>query len=138
MKTPDEHEDLLLRSRLYILNTAQQTALTTALETDRDLKRKATQYDTLMATLKRPAPDTFGPFFAERVVHVLKSMQAQIDQEIFSFFKKYQLIIAGVVVALLVVNTLLASDTSILAILGIGNNSEEPMVAADVFGQFFK
>ncbi|MCE2893491.1 MAG: hypothetical protein LW721_03560 [Flammeovirgaceae bacterium] len=65
---------------------------------------------------------TFGPFFAERVIYHIRVMQDQVEYQLFSFFKKYQLAAIGVVVALLVTNIILSETWSVSSILGLEKN----------------
>lgn len=72
--------------------------------------------------LSKGKSQTFGPFFAERVIHHIAMMEEQIEYQLFSFFKKYQLAAIGVVVALLVTNIILSDAWSVSSILGLEKN----------------
>ena len=76
---------------------------------------------------------SFGPFFAERVIHQIKMLHQEVDYQLFSFFKKYQLVAIGLVVALLALNILFSDNFSISSILGFEENANTEIVQIDLY-----
>lgn len=77
--------------------------------------------------------ESFGPFFAERVINKIKSLQQEIEYQLFSFFKKYQLAAIGLVVALLALNITFSDNLSFKSILGFEENTSTEIVQIDLY-----
>jgi hypothetical protein len=77
--------------------------------------------------------ESFGPFFAERVIHQIKTLHQEVEYQLFSFFKKYQLVALGVIIALLVLNIMLSDTLSIQSILGFEENNKTEIVQIDLY-----
>jgi hypothetical protein len=77
--------------------------------------------------------ESFGPFFAERVIHQIKTLQQEVEYQLFSFFKKYQLAAIGLVVALLAFNIILSDNLSFKSILGFEENTFTEIVQIDLY-----
>jgi hypothetical protein len=83
--------------------------------------------------LVKRSGQSFGPFFAERVIHQIKTLHQEVEYQLFSFFKKYQLVALGLVVALLALNVLFSDNLSIKSILGFEENSATEIVQIDLY-----
>jgi len=127
------NDDLFLQSLDGKLSEEQKMKLAEAISTDRNLKRNADQYVKLRAKLLRKEEDSFGPFFAERIINRIKSLKKEIDYQIFFFFKKYQLAAIGVVVALVVLNIVLSDNLSVKSVLGFEDEQADDMVTIDLY-----
>ncbi len=77
--------------------------------------------------------ESFGPFFAERVINQIKSIQQEVEYQLFSFFKKYQLAAIGLVVALLALNIILSDNLSFKSILGFEEPPSTEIVQIDLY-----
>jgi hypothetical protein len=77
--------------------------------------------------------ESFGPFFAERVVQQIKTLQQEVEFQLFSFFKKYQLVAWGLVVALLTLNVVLSDNVSVKSILGFEEGNSSEIVQIDLY-----
>jgi hypothetical protein len=77
--------------------------------------------------------ESFGPFFAERVVQQIKTLQQEVEFQLFSFFKKYQLVAWGLVVALLTLNVVLSDNVSVKSILGFEEGNSSEIVKIDLY-----
>jgi len=88
--------------------------------------------------LLRTEPDSFGPFFAERIMNMIKQRTQEIDYLIFFFFKKYQVVLLGVLVALLVSNMLLTDQLTLKGILGVEQDTTENVFSIDVYENLTK
>ena len=82
------HENLFLQSLDGKISEEQKAKLAEAMNNDRALKKNADQFVKLRAKLLRKEEDSFGPFFAERIINRIKSLKKEIDYQIFFFFKK--------------------------------------------------
>src|SRR6266516_1513847 len=98
----DVNEDLFLKLLDGKISEEQKLKLAEAINRDHNFKKDADQFMKLRAKLSRTEVDSFGPFFAERIINRIKSLKKEIDYQIFFFFKKYQLAAIGIVVALVV------------------------------------
>lgn len=105
---------------------------------DRNLKLEYDAYRQMRDVLAEKRDDSYGPFFAERIINQVKRRTQEIDYLIFFFFKKYQVLIAGVLVGLLVMNIILADKFTILSILGFQDEIVEDFVTIDVYEDLTK
>jgi hypothetical protein len=76
---------------------------------------------------------SFGPFFAERVIHQLKTLHQQVEYQLFSFVKRYQLAAIGLVVALLALNIVFADNLSLKSVLGFEDSAPTEIVQIDLY-----
>lgn len=127
------NEDLFLQSLDGTLDEAQKQRLEKVLAEDAGLQRASGQYLTLRDQLHRKETDSFGPFFAERIINRIKSLKKEIDYQIFFFFKKYQLAAIGVVVALLVLNIIFSDQLTLKSVLGFEDEKANDIVTIDLY-----
>jgi len=128
-----ENEELLLKSYDAPVSAHERELLSSLMQNDPVLRRQDDQYSSIRALLLRPESDTFGPFFAERIMQQLKQRAGEIDYLIFFFFKKYQLLAVGVLVALFITNLLLTDQFSLKALFGIEQQSTEDVFSIDLY-----
>ncbi|MBL7874592.1 MAG: hypothetical protein JNL53_02950 [Cyclobacteriaceae bacterium] len=128
-----EHEELLLQSLDAPVSARDRETLSTLMQSDFALRRKSEHYTTIREMLLRAEPDSFGPFFAERIMNQLKKRVNEIDYLIFFFFKKYQVLMVGVLVALLITNLLLSEQLTLQAVFGFDTPSAENVYAIDAY-----
>jgi hypothetical protein len=131
--TTEGKEDLYLRSLDGSINVTEQSLLGQALTIDHPLKKAAEEFGQIRELLSIRQGESFGPFFAERVVHHLKVLKNEIDYQLFFFFKKYQLAALGLIVALLAINIILSSTLSLPSILGLEDETLSDIVQIDLF-----
>jgi hypothetical protein len=131
--TTEGKEDLYLRSLDGSINVTEQSLLDQALTIDHPLKKAAEEFGQIRELLSIRQGESFGPFFAERVVHHLKVLKNEIDYQLFFFFKKYQLAALGLIVALLAINIILSSTLSLPSILGLEDETLSDIVQIDLF-----
>jgi len=127
------NEDLFLQSLDGKISDEQRLKLGEAMKDDPSLRKNADQFVTLRAELLRKEEDSFGPFFAERIINQIKSLKKEIDYQIFFFFKKYQLAAVGVVVALVVLNIVLSDNLSVKSVLGFEDEQVDNIVSIDLY-----
>lgn len=120
---PEKIEDLFIRSLDMSLNPGETAMLTTWVTENPALASQLSGYKSIRETLVRRNPATFGPFFVARLLARIENSRVIIEREIFSFFKKYQLLAAGIVVALLVLNTVLSESLTVDSIFGLDNQN---------------
>jgi hypothetical protein len=120
-------EDLLIRSLDQPLSPDEDELLKNSLSIDPSLKEQLLELVVLRETLRRKHPASFGPYFAQKIVHKIQQAGQEIDRQIVFFFKRYQLVAAGVVIALLALNIMYAETFSVPSILGV----EEATTATD-------
>jgi hypothetical protein len=129
----DVNDDLFLQSLDGKISEEQKTKLADAMNNDRHLKKKADQFVALRMKLSRKEEDSFGPFFAERIISRIISLKKEIDYQIFFFFKKYQLAAIGIVVALVVLNIVLSDQLTVKSVLGFEDEQVDDMVTIDLY-----
>lgn len=122
----EEIESLFLRSLDENLSEAQQEEMIRSMQ-EQHLVEDLAKYKGIRESLKRNTPATFGPYFAQKVIHRIQNLGVDIDQQIVFFFKKYQLAALGVLIALLALNIIFAGTMDLPSLLGI----EEPAVPLD-------
>ena len=127
------NDDLFLQSLDGKISEEQKLKLAEAMNSDRVLKKNADQFVKLRTTLLRKEEDSFGPFFAERIINRIKSLKKEIDYQIFFFFKKYQLAAIGVVVALVVLNIVLSDQLTVKSVLGFEDEHTDDIVTIDLY-----
>jgi len=132
-ETFSENEELLLKSYDTPVSARERELLSSLMQNDHTLRRQDDQYSSIRALLLRPECDTFGPFFAERIMQQLKQRAGEIDYLIFFFFKKYQVLVIGVLVALLITNMLLTDQFSLKALFGIEQQPSEDIFSIDLY-----
>jgi hypothetical protein len=76
---------------------------------------------------------SFGPFFGERVIHQIKTLHQEVEYQVFSFFKKYQLAAIGLVAVLLALNIIFSDSLSVKSILGFEENTSAEIVQIDLY-----
>ncbi len=129
----DVNVDLFLQSLDGKISDNEKARLTEAMNSDRQLKKSADQLLLLREKIARKEQDSFGPFFAERIINRIKSLKKEIDSQIFFFFKKYQLAAIGVVVALVVLNIVLSDNLSVKSVLGFEEEQTDDIVTIDLY-----
>lgn len=77
--------------------------------------------------------ESFGPFFAERVTNQIKSLQQEVEYQLFSFSKKYQLAAISLVMALLALNIIFSDSLSFKSILGFEEEAPTEIVQIDLY-----
>jgi hypothetical protein len=127
------NDDLFLQSLDGHISDDQKKKLAEALASNTMLKKNADQFMKLRMTLSRKEEESFGPFFAERIVNRIKSLKKEIDYQIFFFFKKYQLAAIGVVVALVVLNIVLSDSLTVKSVLGFEDEKVDDIVTIDLY-----
>jgi hypothetical protein len=134
----DEHEELLLRSLDAPVSARERETLAMAMQNNFSIRLSSDQYQTIRSLLLRPEPDSFGPFFAERILNMIKQRTQQIDYLIFFFFKKYQVVLVGILVALLVSNMLLTDQLTLKGIFGLEQDASEDIFSIDLYENLIK
>ncbi len=134
----EKNEELYLRSLDGRIGDTEGAQLSAAKETDSRLQIRMDQFVKVRAMLLRQGEDSFGPFFAERIINRIKSMKKEIDYQVFFFFKKYQMAAIGVVVALLVLNIIYADRLTIKSVLGFEEEQIDNIVTIDLYQDLTK
>ena len=129
----DVNDDLFLQSLDSKISEEQKLKLTEVINSDRNLKKNADQFIKLRTNLSRKEEDSFGPFFAERIINRIKSLKKEIDYQIFFFFKKYQLAAIGIVIALVALNIVLSDTLTVKSVLGFEEEQVDDLVTIDLY-----
>jgi hypothetical protein len=127
------NEELLLKSYDAPVSAREREELSRQMQNDPTFRRQSDQYVKIRELMLRPEPDSFGPFFAERIVNQLKQRVNEIDYLIFFFFKKYQVLALGVLVALLITNLLLTDQLSLKSLFGVEQETTEDIFSIDLY-----
>ncbi|HPW62582.1 MAG TPA: hypothetical protein PLJ13_09815 [Cyclobacteriaceae bacterium] len=133
-----EHEELLLRSWDGSVSARDRQTLAEVMQNNPAMRQQSDQYQKIRTMLLRTEPDSFGPFFAERIMNMIKQRTQEIDYLIFFFFKKYQVLLVGVLVALLVSNMLLTDQLTVKGILGLDQGTTEDVYTIDLYDNLTK
>ena len=128
-----ELEPLLLKSFDSAVTPAEQQLLTSTIQSDFVFRRNCDQFQRIRNALLRKEPDSFGPFFAERIMNMLRQRTKDLDYQILFFFKKYQVLVIGIIVALIIANLVLSDELSLRAFFGLEADKEEGVFSIDVY-----
>lgn len=121
---PEEIENLYLRSLDGNLNALESTMLQKVLTDNPVLAKELEVYKKGREEMLRKESVTFGPYFAQKVIHKIQSIHEQVDMEIGFFFKKFRLAAVGVVLALLTINIIFSDELNVQSVLGIQQQDE--------------
>jgi hypothetical protein len=127
------NEELLLKSFDAPVAAPEREYLAIQMQNDPVLRRQSDHYLKIREMMHRSVPDSFGPFFAERILQQLKQRANEIDYLIFFFFKKYQVLVLGVLVALLVTNVLLTDQLTLKSLFGVDQETPEDILSIDLY-----
>jgi hypothetical protein len=133
MKPISDTELIILKNLEGNTTSDEKEALERMLETNATLRQVQQRYQKLRSDLKRKNQQTFGPFFAERIITKLKKRVQNIDYFILFFFKKYQLLVVGVLVALLTANIYLSDQLSFESVFGLEQESVDDILSIDLY-----
>ena len=120
-----EEEALLLRSWDTSLSADERNRIAHLVQQDSKLRQQADQYLKIREMLKSIPFNSFGPFFAERVIHAIKLQRENLDYQIFFFFRKYQLIVLGLLAVLIVLNVIRSENLTWQSFFGLDENTED-------------
>ncbi len=130
--TSEKLEDLSIRSLDVPLPSEEAIILDKALQDNPALMRYHQANKQIRASLIRQSPASFGPSFAARLTARIENTGVMIERQIFSFFKKYQLLAAGIIVGLLILNTVYADQNTMDAIFGLEDASVSTVPAEEI------
>lgn len=117
--TPQEIEDLYIRSFDEPMNAEEKELLLKALKANPGVATDLSSYKKLREVLERTNPATFGPYFSRKIITKIQNVGIQVDRQIIAFFKKYQLAVVGVVIALLALNAVFADQLNLQSLFGL-------------------
>lgn len=117
--TPQEIEDLYIRSFDEPMNAEEKELLLKALKANPGVATDLSSYKKLREVLERTNPTTFGPYFSRKIISKIQNVGIQVDRQIIAFFKKYQLAAVGVVIALLALNAVFADQLNLQSLFGL-------------------
>ena len=123
--TPQEIEDLYIRSFDQPMNAEEKEFLLKALKANTGVATDLSHYKKMREVLLRNSPATFGPYFSRKIVTKIQNVGIQIDRQIIAFFKKYQLAMVGVVIALLALNAVFADQLNLQTLFGLEDTTTQ-------------
>jgi hypothetical protein len=128
-------EDWYIRSMHQPMSEAEKREFEAELINHPEVRNTLTMHDTLREVLIAKGLSTFGPYFSGKVMQQIERTGVVIDHYIFLFFKRFQLAAIGVVVALFILNVLLADQPSMVSILGLDRTTvpEEEIMTFDFY-----
>lgn len=133
----EKSEDLLLRYWDGTTSKSEQVELQNLLTENSVLEKAQKDFTQIRSMLSEREKPSFGPFFAERVMNRIRTMQNEVEYQLFSFFKKYQIIALGILVGLLVLNIVMADSLSLKSILGF-DETESDLVQIDLYNDIIQ
>jgi hypothetical protein len=136
--TPQEIEDRFIRSLDVPMTATEKEFFMNELRDKTTLVKTLTDHKKIREVLQSHPPSSFGFFFASKLVARIENTGVVIERQIFSFFKKYQLVAAGVVVALLILNTVFSDQLTVDSIFGLENTTTTPLDEEIVSFDFYK
>ncbi len=123
--TPQEIEDLYIRSFDEPMNEEEKELLLKALKTNAGVATDLSHYKKIREVLLRSNPATFGPYFSKKIITKIQNVGIQIDRQILAFFKKYQLAAVGIVIALLALNAVFADQLNLQSLFGLEDTTTQ-------------
>jgi hypothetical protein len=123
--TPQEIEDLYIRSFDEPMNAKEKELLLKALKEKAGVATDLSHYKKMREVLLRTSPASFGPYFSRKIVTKIQNVGIQVDRQIISFFKKYQLAMVGVVIALLALNAVFADQLNVQSLFGLEDTASQ-------------
>lgn len=129
--TPQEIEDLYIRSFDEPMNEEEKELLLKALKTNAGMATDLSYYKKLREVLLRTNTATFGSYFSKKIITKIQNVGIQIDRQILAFFKKYQLAAVGIVIALLALNAVFADQLNLQSLFGLEGTTTEEIVSFD-------
>lgn len=126
-------EDLLLQSLDGNLNKTDRSILEDAIKGDINLVKSIHDFTQIREMLTLKSGQSFGPFFAERVISNIKNLQQEVGYQLLSSFKKYWLAPLGLVILLLTLNIVLSDDLTLQSIIGLEENNIQEIVQIDLY-----
>lgn len=128
-----ELEDLYIRSLDVPMSADEKDRFMKDLHNHPDVARELANHKKVREFLQPTEAATFGPFFASKIIYKIKNTGVVIDRQLFSFFKKFQLAAAGVVVALLILNIVFSDEVSVSTVFGLNETTipDEEIVSFD-------
>lgn len=134
---PEEIEDLIIRTLDAPLSKEEKMTLEEGLIKFPALRNEQFVHDKIRETILRQKAASFGKSFAEKLISRMENSGVVVEKLIFSFFRKYQLLVAGVIVGLLILNTVFSQQITLDSILGLDNNNvpADEIISFD-FNQF--
>ncbi len=123
--TPQEIEDLYIRSFDEPMNTEEKELLLKALKANSGVATDLSHYKKIREVLLRTSPTSFGPYFSRKIVTKIQNVGIQIDRQILAFFKKYQLAAVGIVIALLALNAVFAEQLNLQSLFGLEHTTTQ-------------
>ncbi len=123
--TPQQIEDLYIRSFDEPMNAEEKELLLKALKENSGTATDLAKYKKVRELLLRKTPTTFGPYFSRKIVAKIQNVGIQIDRQIIAFFKKYQLAMVGVVIALLALNAVFADQLNLQSLFGLEDTTTQ-------------
>jgi len=133
MEELTKNEELLLRSWDATVQASERNALAALLQQDHVLRKQSDHYLKVRELLKHQEPDTFGPFFAERVMNMIRKNAENLEGLVFFFFKKYQLVVLGVVVALVLANLFITDQLTLASLFGLDKDNAQGVFTIDLY-----
>jgi hypothetical protein len=131
MEIPEE-EALLLKSWDASLPADERNRIALLMQQDSKLRKQADQYLKIREMLKIIPFNSFGPFFAERVIHAMKLQKESLDYQILFYIKKYQLVLLGLLAVLVVLNVIRSEDLTWQSFFGLDEDTED-VFSIDVY-----
>lgn len=120
-----KEEVLLLKSWDASLNKDETNMIAGLIQNDASVRKLSDEYHKIRETLKSKKQISFGPFFSERVLHVLKQRKENLDYQFAFYFKRYQLLIIGILAALFILNLSRSEDVTLKAFFGLEEAVED-------------
>jgi hypothetical protein len=123
--TPQEVEDLFIRSMDVPMTPVERELFLKGLKADVKLAKYLSSYTRIRDLAKTEPPASFGTYFAGKLIARIQNTGVVIDRQIFSFFKRYQLVAAGVIVALVILNGIFSDQLTLDSVFGLENKTTQ-------------
>ena len=133
--TSQEIEDLYIRSLDVPMTASEKEIFLKGLQEKGKIAKVLSDHKKIRDLARSVSPATFGYYFANRLIARIENTGVVIDRQIFSFFKKYQLAAAGIIVALLILNTIFSDQLSLNSSFGLETTpaTTEEIVSFDFY-----
>ena len=133
--TPQEIEDFFIRSLDVPMNPEEKEIFLKELQGNTQLAKHLSYHKQIRELVRATQPASFGPYFANKLILKIQNTGVVIERQIFAFFKKYQLIAAGIIIALLMLNVVLSEQQTVSSIFGLEDTTTpvDEIVSFDLY-----
>ena len=117
------------------VSDSEQKKLEALLQNDAVLKNEKGLHDKVRSLLSVTEKQSFGPYFANKVLAKLEQREVALEDYVFSFFNRYKLVAIGSLMLLFILNTALSDQGTLKEVFGLRTSvtTEDEIVSFDYY-----